>query len=169
MCRPTHEAWPLARVLSLVLTKMGRTGPPLEPHRRLQEGKSGDPHSQNADISPRAQGTLGLGLAEKRKGKCGAPRAPSACGLGRRVAVDWTWASPLPHAASATARVDKSLHAETGHDYLRTWRPTVGFLPFSAVEVTDPGLVFVSRCPWGTDWRGAPVMDPGRETFERLG
>ena len=34
---------------------------------------------------------------------------------------------------------------------------------------TDPGPLFVSRCPWGTDWRGAPVMDPGRETFERLG
>ena len=25
------------------------------------------------------------------------------------MAVDWTWASPLPHAASATARLDKSL------------------------------------------------------------
>ena len=25
------------------------------------------------------------------------------------MAIDWTWASPLPHAASATARLDKSL------------------------------------------------------------
>ena len=91
---------------------MGRTGPLLEPRRRPQAGKSGYPHSQNADSSPRAQGALGLGLAEKRRGKCEAPRAPIACGLGRRVAVDWTWASWLPHDASATARIDKSLHAK---------------------------------------------------------
>ena len=29
--------------------KMGRAGPPLEPRRRPQAGKSGDPRSQNAD------------------------------------------------------------------------------------------------------------------------
>ena len=28
------------------------------------------------------------------------------------MAVDWTWASPLPHDASATVRQDKSLHAK---------------------------------------------------------
>ena len=44
-----REAWPLARVLSLVLMKMGHAGPPLEPRRRPQAGKSGDPRSQNAD------------------------------------------------------------------------------------------------------------------------
>ena len=59
-----------------------------EPHCRPQAGKSGDPHSQNTDSSPQAQGVLGLGLAAKPKGKCKAPRAPTACGLGRRVAVD---------------------------------------------------------------------------------
>src|SRR3954464_8442401 len=48
-CRPPREAWPLARVLSLVLMKMGRAGPPFEPRRRPQAGKSGDPRSQNAD------------------------------------------------------------------------------------------------------------------------
>ena len=84
--------------LGSVLMKMGRAGPPFEPRRRPQAGKSGDPHSQNTDSSPRAQGALGLGLAEKRRGKCEAPRAPIACGLGRRVAVDWTWASWLPTA-----------------------------------------------------------------------
>ena len=92
--------------------KMGRTGSLLEPSHRLQAGKSGYPRSQNTDSSPRAQGTLGLGLAEKRRGKCEAPLSPIACGLGRRVAVDWTWASWLPHDASATARIDKSLHAK---------------------------------------------------------
>ena len=35
--------------LELVLMKMGRAGPPLEPRRRPQAGKTGDPHSQNAD------------------------------------------------------------------------------------------------------------------------
>src|SRR3954466_2554949 len=98
LCRPPREAWPLARVLSLVLMKMGRAGPPFEPRRRPQEGKSGDPHSQNADSSPRAQGAPGLGRAERRKGKGEAPRALTACGLGRRVAVDWTWAALFPHA-----------------------------------------------------------------------
>ena len=70
---------------------------------------SRDPRSQNADSSPRAQGALRLGFTAKPRVKFGALRAPKACGLGRRVAVDWTWASPLPHAASATARLDKSL------------------------------------------------------------
>src|SRR3954463_12768102 len=87
--------------------KMGRAGPPLEPGRRPQAGKSGDPHSQNADSSPRAQGARGLGLAKKRRGKREAPRALTACGLGRRMAVDWTWASALPHDALATARLTK--------------------------------------------------------------
>ena len=75
-----------------VLVKMGRAGPPFEPRRRPQAGKSGDPHSQNVDSSPRAQGTPGLGRVGRRKGKSEAPRALTACGLGRRVAVDWTWA-----------------------------------------------------------------------------
>ena len=77
---------------------MGRAGPPFEPCRRPQAGKSGYPHSQNADSSPRAQGAPGLGLAEKRRGKCEAPRALIACSLGCRVAVDWTWASLFLHA-----------------------------------------------------------------------
>ena len=71
--------------LELEMMKLGCNGPPLEPHRRLQAGKSWDPHSQNANSSPRAQDVLGLSLAEKRRGKCGALRAPSACGLGRRL------------------------------------------------------------------------------------
>ena len=94
--------------LGSVLMKMGRAGPPFEPCRRPQAGKSGDPRSQNADSSPRAQGALRLSFEAKPKVKCGEPRAPKACGLGRHVAVDWTWASPLPHAALATTRLDKS-------------------------------------------------------------
>ena len=38
----------------------------------------------------------GLGRAERRKGKCEASRALTACGLGRRVAVDWTWVLQQP-------------------------------------------------------------------------
>src|SRR3954467_9141025 len=97
-CRPPHEAWPLARVLSLVWMRRGRVGPPLEPRRRPQAGKSGDPRSQNADSSPRAQGAHELGRAERRKGKGEAPRALTAYGLGCRVAVDWTWAALFTHA-----------------------------------------------------------------------
>ncbi len=73
--------------LGFVLVKMGRAGPPFEPHRRPQTGKSGDPRSQNADSSPRAQGVPRLGRAERRKGKGEAPRALTACGLGHRVVV----------------------------------------------------------------------------------
>ena len=105
--------------LDSLLVKMGRIGLPAKPCYGPQAGKSGDPHSQNADSSPRAQGALGLGFEAKPKVKRGAPRAPIACGPGRRVAVDWTWASPLPHAASTTARLDKSLrHARKNHHYL---------------------------------------------------
>ena len=69
--------------LELELMKLGCTSPPLGPRRRPQAGKSGDPRSQNANSSPWAQGALRLGLAEKRRGKCGALQAPSACGLRR--------------------------------------------------------------------------------------
>ena len=37
------------------------------------------------------------------------------------------------------------------------------------MEATDPGPVFVSRCPWGTDWRGDPVVDSGREASSDKG
>src|SRR3954465_4024335 len=104
-CRPPREAWPLVRVLGLVLMKMGCAGPPFEPRLRPQAGKSGDPRSQNADSSPRAQGTHGLGRAERRKGKGVAPRALTACGLGRHVAVDWTWAALFPHTPLFGARL----------------------------------------------------------------
>ena len=113
--------------LELELMELVFIGPQLEPRCRPQDGKSGDPRSQNADSSPRAQGALGLGLAEKRRGKCEAPRALTACGLGRRVAVDWTWVSPLPHGALATARIGQVPACKAGHDYLRSWQSTVGF------------------------------------------
>ena len=89
--------------LESLLVKMGHTRLLAKPHHGPQASKSGDPCSQNTDSSPWAQGALGLGLAAKPKGKCGALRAPTARGLGRRMAIDWTWASSLPHAASATA------------------------------------------------------------------
>ena len=76
LCCPPREG------LECLLVKMGRTRPLEELRRGLQAGKSGDPHSQNADSSPQAQGALGLGFEAKPKGKCGAPRAPTACGLG---------------------------------------------------------------------------------------
>ena len=88
--------------LVCLLVKVGRTGPLVEPCCGSQVGKSGDPRSQNANSSPRAQGALGLSFEAKPKVKCEEPRAPIACGLGRCVAVDWTWASPLTDAASAT-------------------------------------------------------------------
>ena len=68
--------------LECLLVKMGRTGPLVEPRRGPQAGKSGDPCSQNADSSLRAQGALGRGFEAKPRGKCGAPRGPTACGLG---------------------------------------------------------------------------------------
>ena len=52
-----------------MLVKMGRAGPPFEPRRKPQAGKSGDPRSQNADSSPRTQGMLRLGFEAKPKGK----------------------------------------------------------------------------------------------------
>ena len=95
--RPPREG------LECLLMKMGRTRPLDEPRPRPQAGKSGYPRSQNGDSIPRAQGTLKLGFEAKPKGMCGAPRALTACGLGRRMAIDGTWVPPLPHAASTTA------------------------------------------------------------------
>ena len=51
--------------LELLMLKLGRTRPSMEPRRGPQAGKSGDPRSQNADSSPRAQGALGLGFGAK--------------------------------------------------------------------------------------------------------
>ena len=56
-----------------MLEKVGRTGPLVEPRCGPQAGKSGDPRSQNADGSPRAQGALELGFDVKPKLKYGAP------------------------------------------------------------------------------------------------
>ena len=100
MRRLPHEAWTLARVLDALSMKMGHTNLPALPRYGPQAGKSGDPHSQDANNSPWAQGTLGLGFKAKPKGKRGASWALSACGYVWRVATDWTWASALPHAAS---------------------------------------------------------------------
>src|SRR3954464_4025160 len=91
---------------------------PFEPRRRPQAGKSGDPRSQNADSSPRAQGAPRLGRAGRQKGKGEAPRDLTACGLGRRVAVDWTWASLLPHDASTITRIGQVPACKSCHDYL---------------------------------------------------
>ena len=48
---PPREAWPVVRVFNDLLVKMGRTGPLVEPRCGPQAGKSGHPHSQNADNS----------------------------------------------------------------------------------------------------------------------
>ena len=48
--------------LGLSTSKVGRTRPLMEPCRGPQAGKSGYPHIQNADSSPRAQGVLGHGF-----------------------------------------------------------------------------------------------------------
>ena len=88
--------------LECLLVKMGRTGPLAEPRRGPQAGKFADPHSQNAGSSPRAQGALGLGFEANPKGKCGAPWALTARGLGGHVTIDGTWVSPLPRVASVT-------------------------------------------------------------------
>ena len=78
LCRPPREAWPLARVLNALLMKMGRTGLLAQPRRGPQAGKSGDPHSQDADCSPRAQGTLGLGFEAKPKGQARSTAGPKS-------------------------------------------------------------------------------------------
>ena len=66
--------------LEWLLMKMGRTRPLEEPCPGRQAGKSWYPRSQDADSSPRAQGTLGLGFTVKPRVMCGDPRAPIACG-----------------------------------------------------------------------------------------
>src|SRR3954471_17757892 len=168
LCRPPREAWPLARVLGLVLMKMGRAEPPFEPRRRPQAGKSGDPRSQNADSSPRAQGAPVLGRAERRKGKGEAPRALTAYGLGRRVAVDWTWAPPLPHDASMIARIGQVPACKSCHDYLRSWRPAVGLRRLYVRQracPSDPSLLASSPAsvlaPFRWNGANSPVLCGG--------
>ena len=68
--------------LELLLLKLGRTRPSTEPPHGPQAGKSVHPRSQDANNSPRAQRALELGFEAKPKGKCGASRALTACGLG---------------------------------------------------------------------------------------
>ena len=124
---------PREGLVLLVLT-MGRTRLSIEPRHGPQADMSGYPRSQNTDSSPRAQGALVLGFEAKPNGKCGAPRALTACSLDRRVAIDGTWASPLPHAASATVQLDETvLHAEKNHHCAGSWKPAVG-LPLAINE-----------------------------------
>src|SRR3954469_23830732 len=42
-CRPPREAWPLARVLGLVLMKMGHAGPPLSHAAGRRQASLGTP------------------------------------------------------------------------------------------------------------------------------
>ena len=71
-----------------------------------------------------------LGFGTKPKGKGEAPQALTAYDLGRRVGLDGTWVSPLPHDAMETVRLDKSLlHAEKDHHCVGSWRPAVGLPP----------------------------------------
>ena len=67
--------------LAVLLLKLGRTRMLMEPRGGPQAGRTGYPQVLDADSSPRAQGTLGLGFQAKTKGKCGAPRALTACVL----------------------------------------------------------------------------------------
>ena len=67
--------------LESLMLKLGHTRSSTEPRRGPQAGKSGYPHSQYADSSPRVQSTLGLGFRAKPRGKCEAPQAPTAYGL----------------------------------------------------------------------------------------
>ena len=71
--------------LELLMLNLGHTRPLMEPRSGPRTGKSQSPRIQNADSIPRAQGALGLGFQAKPRGKCGAPRALTACGL------DDTW------------------------------------------------------------------------------
>ena len=66
---------------ALLLLKLGRTGPLVEPRHGPQAGKSGHPRSKDTNSSPRAQGALELGFEAKPKGKCGAPRAQPPAAL----------------------------------------------------------------------------------------
>ena len=65
----------------LLMLKLGHTRPLMEPRGGPQAGRARYPRIQDADSSPRAQGTLGLGFQAKPKGKCEAPRALTARGL----------------------------------------------------------------------------------------
>ena len=58
--------------------KVGRTGLLAQPRRGPQAGKSGDPHSQNTDSSPRAQGALGLGFEAKPKDQVRSSAGPKS-------------------------------------------------------------------------------------------
>ena len=50
--------------LEFFMLEVGRARPSMEPRHGPRAGKSGYPHSQNTDSSPRDQGTLGLFFEE---------------------------------------------------------------------------------------------------------
>ena len=64
----------------VLMSKLGRTRPSMEPRGGPQAGRTGYPQIQDDDSSPRAQGALGLGFQVKPKGKCGVLQALTACG-----------------------------------------------------------------------------------------
>ena len=53
--------------LECLLVKMGRMGPLVEPRREPQAGKFGDPHSQNADSSPRPKARSDLASSRSQR------------------------------------------------------------------------------------------------------
>ena len=64
--------------LECLLVKMGHTRLLVEPRRGPQAGKSGDPRSQDADSSPRAQGALILSFEAKPRGQVWSAAGPNS-------------------------------------------------------------------------------------------
>ena len=66
--------------LECLLVEMGRTGPLVEPCRGPQAGKSGDPHSQDADSSPepKARSDLASRRSQRASAQRRGPQEPAA-------------------------------------------------------------------------------------------
>ena len=59
--------------LESLLVKMVCTGPLAEPCRGLQAGKSGDPHSQNAEVAPGPKARSGLAPRQSQRSSAERP------------------------------------------------------------------------------------------------
>jgi hypothetical protein len=126
--RLPREAWPLAWVLKVD----AEDGP--------YQASEGDalwaacrqvwgtlvPRMPIVAPGPKARSDLASRRSQRAREKHRRPQPPAD--LIDAWRLDWTWASPLPHAASATVRLGWSLLHAKGHHYLRPRRQSARLL-----------------------------------------
>ena len=127
LCRPPREAWPVARVLSTLLMKMGRTGLQLSHAVGRRQASLGTPIPRTPTVAPVPKVRSGLASRQSQRSgtECRGPQKPVDLVdawrlIGRGRLRFPTQPRQLPDLTGPCYMQEKD------HYYLRSWRLAVG-------------------------------------------